>query len=119
MCVDHHCDARALSDDLRNNGNAGRAAHEQYPADIARIDPSGVDRSFQRLGGLGDPRSDHELELVASEPHLRLNAGDGDRDRRVGVGGERLLGSAALVAEPRLAGTDLRVGGVGSRYESV
>ena len=43
--------------------------------------------------------------------------GQRDRDRRVGVGRQRLLGAAALVAQPGLTDADLRVGRVGGRHE--
>ena len=101
---------------LTHERHARAAADEEHPADIGRGDAGRADGALEGLRRLVDPWPDHGLELAASEAYVCLQPGHRHRDRRIGVGGEGLLGPPALRSQSGLGGQGLGVGAIGTRH---
>ena len=88
------------------------SADEQHAPDRRHLQPGALHRAAQRGDGVVETRAHHRLELATRQPHAGGEAGNGNRDRGVGVLGEGFLGAHALVAEHGEGLADIGLGAV-------
>src|SRR5205823_7787132 len=95
---------------LGHQRDAAGAADEQYPVQLAGLRTGPVHDLREELDGAEDLRPDQRLQLRPAQRDVPCGAGQQYRDRRLGVGGQRLLRVDHGVAELGQPGGDRRVG---------
>ena len=93
-----------LADHFGDERDPRAATDEQDAVHPAEAQAGASRGTIQGEDRLPDPRPDHRLELLAGEPDVGLDPGQGHGDGGVGVRRQALLGPTALLAQPGHAG---------------
>ena len=83
-------------DHLGHKRDTRRCASEHDAAKLARLGTARRKCPVERIEGLGEPRAQRRLELVAGDPHLGRQTRQRNSDCGLTVGGQALLDKSAL-----------------------
>jgi hypothetical protein len=100
MGTDDRRPSEGLRDHLRDERDAGRAAHEQDGRQGGPVDLGGAEHPVQGADRRLDRGTDHALELRAGERDVGVPVRQEDRDGGLRLDGERLLRQGAVLAQP-------------------
>ena len=110
--VDEIGPAGMAGDFFTDNGDARRSTDEQDARERRLIDTGRDDCTVEGAERVDDARAHGRFELVTRDAHLGVQAGDGDRDGRLGVVRQRFLRVDAVGSELDERAPDLGIGAV-------
>jgi hypothetical protein len=88
--------AQLSGDELRDQRHSGGTADQQHDVQLFGFELGGLQGAAQRLHSFADLSANHVFKLGADQPYLGLDPGGEDRDRHLGICGQRLFGLDAL-----------------------
>ncbi len=100
MRVGHRRPSGLRRDHPFDQRNPGRPADQQHPGQLPDVELSGVHRPDQGADRGLDRRADESLELGPGEAGEEVPVRQQHRNRRLGVGRQRLLGLHAFLTQP-------------------